>query len=182
VTEPRHEQLDAAKPEREVLRAVADLVIGMSRLLTGLAKLPPFRAANFTVADWVALSILAKGSPKNNRQLANNLGVTRQRANQIKTSLEQARLISAVQSTEDARQNVLTVTARGHAHLKEINAELQAALKSSLKGRERAIARANNGIRVLVRSIRGSGEIDKLRPSRRKDARRQLTKMSRPDS
>jgi len=178
VSELRNDQADSADTDSQLLPALAGLVVGMSRLLAGLAGLPPFRNAHFSVADWVALSILSRGRPMNNRQLANNLGVTRQRANQIKTSLEQAKLVSVAQSIEDARQNVLTVTSRGHSQLKAINAELEIALSSPLKGKERALRKANSGIRVLLRSLRSHAEAGKSGRARRKDARRRATKMS----
>lgn len=159
----------------EILPNFADLVVAMSRLLLGLANMEPFRGTGFTLADWVALSVLAKGPAKNNRQLAKVLGVTRQRANQIKTSLERAKLISATQSSEDARQNVIVVTSRGHAQLEDINGKILAVLSPSLKGKKRVLAKANNSVRVLMRVVRSNQDTDaKVSPERRKARRRRL--------
>jgi DNA-binding MarR family transcriptional regulator len=156
----------------EILPNFADLVVGMSRLLLGLASLEPFRGTGFTLADWVALSVLAKGPAKNNRQLAKVLGVTRQRANQIKTSLERAKLISATQSSEDARQNVIVVTSRGQAQLEDINKKILTALSPSLKGKKRVLAKANNSVRVLMRVVRSNQDAGAKVPSERRKARR----------
>jgi DNA-binding MarR family transcriptional regulator len=168
------------KPDDKLLPDFADLIVGMSRLLIGLAALEPFRNADFSMADWVALSVLAKGPAKNNRQLAKMLGVTRQRANQIKTSLEQARLISASQSTEDARQNVIVVTARGRSQLEDLNTQISSLLSSSLKSRERVLAKTNKSIRILTRIIRAGEETGKKPGLRRhKVARRRLSRAAR---
>jgi DNA-binding MarR family transcriptional regulator len=158
----------------------ADLIVGMSRLLVGLAAMEPFRSADFSMADWVALSVLAKGPANNNRQLAKMLGVTRQRANQIKTSLEQARLISATQSTEDARQNVIVVTSRGQAQLENLNSQISSLLTSSLRNRELVLAKTNKSIRILARIIRvGEERGKKSGLQRRKVARRRLSRLAR---
>ena len=140
----------------EVLPTLADLVVGMSRLLVVLSAIEPFKDAGFGLADWVALSVLARGPVHNNRELAKVLGVTRQRANQIKTILEEERLISSTQSEEDARENVLNVTEAGHARLAEINAKILAIMSSSLKNREQLLARANRSVRGLRRAVRTS--------------------------
>jgi len=179
VSELRPQQSERSAPSDELLPGFADLVVGISRLLVRLAALPPFRNARFTLADWVALSVLAKNPPKNSRQLANSLGVTRQRANQIKASLEQARLVSAVQSSEDARQKVLTVTNRGHAQLADINLQLQNVLASGLLGKERVLLRASKAVRILMRGLRTEGRPKRVEPDRKKKPRRRLTKMPR---
>jgi DNA-binding MarR family transcriptional regulator len=107
--------------------------------------------------------------------LANVLGVTRQRANQIKTSLERAKLILATQSSEDARQNVIVVTSRGHAQLEDINGKILAALSPSLKGKKRVLAKANNSVRVLMRAVLSNRDADtKASPERGKVRRRRL--------
>jgi DNA-binding MarR family transcriptional regulator len=162
-----------AKPDDKLLPDFADLIVGMSRLLIGLAAMEPFRNADFSMADWVALSVLAKGPAKNNRQLAKMLGVTRQRANQIKTSLEKARLISATQSSKDARQNVIEVTSRGQAQLENLNSQISSLLASSLKSRERALARTNRSIKILTRIVRAGKETG-MKPARKKMARRKM--------
>jgi len=177
------EQASSDKSENELLTDLASLVVGMSRLLTSLAAMGPFRNAEFSMADWVALSLLAKGPPNNNRQLAKSLGVTRQRANQIKTSLEQARLISVSQSTEDARQIVLTVSNRGQGQLDSINMQLAEALASSLKNKQRVLLRANRAIKLLMRTLRtGNESTKKSGRERTKGTRRKLMRTPRADT
>jgi len=184
-TEPNARERPTAT-EVALIPELANLVIGVSRLLGALASLPAFRSRDFRMADWVALSILAKDGQKNNWQLSKSLGVTRQRANQIKTSLENARLVSASQSDEDGRKNVLVVTDRGHAYLKEIDEQLQLVLASLLKGKERVLVRSNKAIRTLIRGLRDGTEgkqkprQDRLSLKRRPDARQFLNADQRP--
>jgi DNA-binding MarR family transcriptional regulator len=184
-TEPNARERPTAT-EVEFIPELANLVIGVSRLLGALASLPAFRSRDFRMADWVALSILAKDGQKNNWQLSKSLGVTRQRANQIKTSLENARLVSASQSDEDGRKNVLVVTDRGHAYLIEIDEQLQLALAALLKGKERVLVRSNKAIRILIRGLRDGTEgkqkprQDRLSGKRRPGARQFLNADQRP--
>ena len=175
--------LSDADQTGEILTNFADLVVGMSRLLVGLGNMEPFRETGFSLADWVALSVLAKGPAKNNRQLAKVLGVTRQRANQIKTSLERAKLISATQSSEDARQNVIMVTSRGQAKLHDINGKILSILLSSLKGKKRVLVKADNSVRALLRALRVRKEAaPQAVPERPKARRRRLAaRQARPD-
>ena len=137
----------------DILANLGDLVVGMSRLLVQLSAIEPFKDAAFGLTDWVALSVLARGLAHNNRELARVLGVTRQRANQIKTSLEDQHLISSTQSNEDARENVLMVTGAGHARLGEINPKVMAIMSASLKDRERLLPGANRSVNGLRRRL-----------------------------
>jgi DNA-binding MarR family transcriptional regulator len=129
------------------------------------------------MADWVALSVLAQGPATNNRQLAKALGVTRQRANQIKTSLERNKLISATQSSEDARQNVITLTSRGQAQLGDINEKILTVLSSSLKEKKGALLKANSSVRILLRMVRAEAGGNE-RPARARVRRRKLAARS----
>jgi DNA-binding MarR family transcriptional regulator len=154
--QPPSDRSPGGADSNEVLTNLAGLVIGMSRLLVELSAMEPFKSAGFALTDWVALSVLAKGSARSNRELAKVLGVTRQRANQIKTSLEEMKFISSTQSNEDARENVLIVTEAGHILLADINARLLAIMSVSLKDKERLLARANRSVRVLHRAVRAT--------------------------
>jgi DNA-binding MarR family transcriptional regulator len=149
----RDRALDA---ESEVLPDLADLVVSMSRLLVELSAIAPLKKAGFSLNDWIALSVLARGLAHNNRELAKVLGVTRQRANQIKKSLEEMRLISSRQSSEDARENVLVVTGVGYARLEEVSVQVLALMSSSLKDRERLLAKTNRAVRMLRGAIRAT--------------------------
>jgi hypothetical protein len=84
-----------------------------------------------------------------------------------------------VQSSEDARQKVLTVTSRGHAQLADINLQLQSVLASGLLGKERVLLRASKAVRILMRSLRAEGGPKHVVPERKKKPRRRLTKMPR---
>ena len=128
-----------------------ELVVRLSRLLGRLTNLEPFKGASFGLIEWVALSLIAQGVSKNNRQLARNLGVSRQRANQIKTSLEKQRLLQAKQSDEDARISLLSLTSKGEAELAMVDAALRAELTGALSARKTALTRANKSLRILTR-------------------------------
>ena len=139
---------------RDILPNLADLVVGISRLLAELSAMESFKKSGFGLTDWVALSVLARGPAHNNKELAKALGVTRQRANQIKTVLEEQRLISSTQSSEDARENVLVVTEAGHARLADVSVKVLAIMSSSLQEEERLLIRANRSVRNLRRAVR----------------------------
>ena len=147
------ESNDTAQTSNEAIVSLADfgeLVVRLSRLLGGLTTLQPLQSSSFGLTEWVALSLIAQGICKNNRQLARNLGVSRQRANQIKTSLERLDLIRAKQSETDARISLLSLTGKGDTEFKRVDSALLAALTEALKGRERALARANRSLKILT--------------------------------
>jgi DNA-binding MarR family transcriptional regulator len=137
---------------------LARLVSAMGRLLNGLAALAAFREAKFGLSEWVALITLAEEPAINNRQLARTLGFTRQRANQVIRSLEQARLISVTQSPQDARQNVIMVSSLGKARLERVNAQILAALGAPMHGKAQMLNRCNTMIRMLIRMVRSDRE------------------------
>lgn len=130
-----------------------ELVVRLSRLLGRLTNLEPFKGSPFGLIEWVALSLIAQGVSKNNRQLARNLGVSRQRANQIKTALEKQRLLQAEQSDKDARISLLSLTSKGEAELQIVDAALRAELAKALSARKGALTRANNTLRILTRLL-----------------------------
>ena len=135
-----------------------ELVVRLSRLLGRLTNLEPFKASPFGLIEWVALSLIAKGVSKNNRQLARNLGVSRQRANQIKTALEKQRLVQAKQSSTDARISLLSLTSKGEAELQIVDAALRAELAGALGGRKAVVTRVTRSLRILTRLLGPQGD------------------------
>ena len=130
-----------------------ELVVRLSRLLGRLTNLEPFKGSPFGLIEWVALSLIAQGVSKNNRQLARNLGVSRQRANQIKTALEKQRLVQAKQSDKDARISLLSLTSKGQAELQMVDAALRAELSGALSTRKMVLVRVNKSLRLLTRLL-----------------------------
>jgi DNA-binding MarR family transcriptional regulator len=150
------EQNDAGGPTDDAGQRLADfgeLVVRLSRLLGRLTTLEPFKGSSFGLIEWVALSLIAQGVSKNNRQLARNLGVSRQRANQIKTALEKQRLIQAKQSNKDARISLLSLTNKGQTELAIVDAALRAELAGALSARKMLVARVTKSLRVLTRLL-----------------------------
>jgi len=129
---------------------LAELVARMSRLLTGLAVIPTFKAAEVGLAEWVALCALAEADGLGNKQLARRLGVTGQRVNQVTSELDDAGLISTTPAPDDARRIVLRLTSEGRHRLAAINRELEAPLAAALAGREAALANGLNCTRLLI--------------------------------
>jgi DNA-binding MarR family transcriptional regulator len=147
---------DVVRPTDDASRNLPDfgeLVVRLSRLLGRLTNLEPFKGSPFGLIEWVALSLIAQGVSKNNRQLARNLGVSRQRANQIKTALEKLRLVQAKQSDKDARISLLSLTSKGEAELQIVDAALRAELAQALSARKGALTRANKSLRLLTRLL-----------------------------
>lgn len=147
----------------------SSLIAGMSRLLSGVASIAPFKEANLSLAEWAALSVLADKDGVSNKQLARALGVTGQRANQVGASLKEAGLIAITQSGEDNRKNEIRITESGKGRLNVVNTRLKPFLAASLKGKERTIVGANRQIRVLMRIVQSANPAkEKKREEERK--------------
>jgi len=150
------EQNDVVGSTGDASQNLADfgeLVVRLSRLLGRLTNLEPFKGSPFGLIEWVALSLIAQGVSKNNRQLARNLGVSRQRANQIKTALEKLRLVQAKQSDQDARISLLSLTSKGQAELEIVNAALGIELAGALSARKMVLVRVTKSLRILTRLL-----------------------------
>jgi DNA-binding MarR family transcriptional regulator len=124
----------------------------MSRFLTRFSGLPAFEEAGIGLAEWTALSTISGRDGLANQQLANLLGVSAQRANQICEALRRATLVNISVSPDDARKKVITITPAGSAQLKELNSKLQALIQGTLNARPRLLARADA---ILNRDIMG---------------------------
>lgn len=144
---------DDPRPTELNIGDFSALIAGMSRLLIGIASIPPFKEANLGLAEWVALSVLAEKDGVSNKQLARTLGVTGQRANQVGASLKEAGLISIVQSGEDSRKNEIKITETGKSRVDDVNAQLKPFLSTALKGRERTLASVSRQLKVLMRIV-----------------------------
>jgi DNA-binding MarR family transcriptional regulator len=153
LTVDRHEVVRSVDDASQHLPDFGELVVRLSRLLGRLTNLEPFKGSTFGLIEWVALSMIAHDISKNNRQLARNLGVTRQRANQIKTALERQHLVQAKQSDKDARISLLSLTSKGEAELHIVDVALRAELAGALIARKSALTRANKSLRILTRLL-----------------------------
>jgi DNA-binding MarR family transcriptional regulator len=164
---PRVTNLDRAKNSDEPpsidndLVDFANLVVVLNRLLTVLTSFGPFKEANVGLSEWVVLCLIEQHTHVNGRQLAKALGVTRQRANQLKSSLENANLITATQSPNDARKKLIALTPGGRAQLASTNAELRQILSEKVKKNGRTITRTTKHLKILMKAIAPAVTIDK---------------------
>ena len=129
------------------------LVVTSSRLIGGLANLPLFKNVQISLTEWLALSVLADKEGVSNKMLARSLGVTGQRANQLCTSLNEAKLISTTHAEDDSRRNVIRITDAGRNQLGNINAQLQELVSSGLKGKRRSLIVAGKQMRYVMRIV-----------------------------
>lgn len=162
---------DAAISSANEIRAqdLATLVAGLNRFLMRLSNMPAFHEAGLGLAEWSALSLIAERSGINNRQLANVMGVSPQRINQITDSLKGAALIAVASSAEDARKKVISITPAGMARLRELNVKLQHKLAAALDKRPAVLVRTNGLINKTLMRIVLPPKQDNL--MRRRDAK-----------
>jgi DNA-binding MarR family transcriptional regulator len=134
------------------MQDLAALVAGMSRFLTRFANISPFQDTGLGLAEWSALSIIAEHTGINSRQLANILGVSPQRINQVTDSLSTVGCISLKAIVEDARQKIITITPQGRTRLNELNAKLQPLVAAAIGDRTQAISRTRTVVnKILIR-------------------------------
>lgn len=139
---------------------LANLVIVASRLIGGLANLPLFKNARVSLTEWLALSVLAHKKGASNKILARSLGVTGQRANQLCTSLGEAKLISIKHAEDDSRRNVIEITDTGKKQLDRLNSHLKEIVEGGLKGKSRSLTLAGKQMRLMMRIVQaGTPEI-----------------------
>jgi len=133
---------------------LATLVAGLNRFLMRLSNMPAFQEAGLGLAEWSALSLIAGKGDINNRQLANALGVSPQRINQITDTLRGSGLVSASASADDARKKIINITQLGSARLTELDAKLQAKISLILRKRPGVLRRANTIVnKTLMRLV-----------------------------
>lgn len=147
-------EADADKTSVEIkVEDFSRLVVGMSRLLTGLARIPPFVEGGLSMAEWISLTMLAQRDGISNKLLGRSLGVSAQRANQICASLVRSGLIAITQSAEDNRANDIKITEAGKAKIDSINAQLQPMLAGAMAGKERSLSGAARHIKFVGRIL-----------------------------
>ena len=143
----------SAVPESKVQDLVS-LVAALNRFLMRLAAMPAFQEAGLGLAEWSVLSVIAEKEGMNNRQLANLLGVSPQRINQITESLKIAMLIAITSSADDARKKIIAITPAGVARLRELNEKLQPRIIAVLGKRPGFLGRINALInKTLMRIV-----------------------------
>lgn len=135
------------------IECLASLVGLMSRFLTRLAGVEPFKQANMGLSEWLGLIAIRAAEGANNKQLAHALNVTGQRAAQISEALRTAGMIAVVQSPRDSRKNVMTTTEHGRAELAKLNEALLSLVAGSLKEKSRVLNRTLRGLRVLMQIV-----------------------------
>lgn len=145
----------SATASDDEVRELAALVATLNRFLMRLSTMLPFQEAGMGFAEWSVLSIIADNNGVNNRQLANGLGVSPQRINQITDSLKTATLISITSSSDDARKKIISITPLGATRLSELNAKLQPKIAAALQKRPGLLSRTKriftkNLMRIVV--------------------------------
>ena len=126
-----------------------------SRMLTAVATLGPFEAANIGLAEWITLAILEKKGALNSKQLSRMLGVTRLRANQLLASLSREGLATIRESGN--LRSIAEVSPKGQERLAFVNAGLQEFLDRALDGREVTLVSARRHAYALWRLIEKVG-------------------------
>lgn len=137
------------------IQDLATLVAGMSRLLTRLANTPAFQEAGMGLAEWSALSFISGRNGINYKQLANALGVSAQRVNQIADLLRDGGNIAVNTSADDARKKIIMITPSGSQRLSELNAKLLPIVTAGLNKRPKVIGRASSMIDRILKHIAG---------------------------
>ena len=90
----------------------------------------------------MALSVLAqKNNQMTQRQLAKQLGVTPQRANQLTDSLKSNSFVRLEVSSEDARTKIVSLTTAGAAKLSELNTQLRPLVSAAVRDRPNTLRR-----------------------------------------
>ncbi len=132
---------------------VATLIMTASRLIGGLANLPLFKSADISLTEWLALLAFSTKDGMSNKMLARSLGVTRQRANQLCTSLREASLISITPAQDDSRRNVINITELAKERLECLNLQLQEHVFGVLGTRSRSLPRASKHMQLVMRMV-----------------------------
>jgi DNA-binding MarR family transcriptional regulator len=167
---PADRGANVTAPAETGIQEFSLLVAGMSRLLAGLGQLEPFSEGGLSLAEWVSLTILAQRDERkpgkeddageraeaekdivSYKWIAQNLGVTGQRANQIAISLARGGYVTIDRTRSDLSTDV-KITAVGIAKLDAINAELQPLLARALK--EGSLAATWKRLQLLSHDLR----------------------------
>lgn len=165
-------EVPATEPPEVNIDDFSTLVASMSRLLSGLGRLAVFSQGGISMAEWVALTMLARKDGVNNRLLARALGVTGQRANQICGALVRDGYVAITQSAADNRANEIRITDVGKAKLEDVKTQLKSMLSTSLPGkRGRALTGAANHVKNLSRALNAAESPEKKKAKKLRKAK-----------
>jgi DNA-binding MarR family transcriptional regulator len=131
----------------------AELIFSMNRLMGRLSGAKMFREAGIGLSEWSALNLLARGDASNGA-LARDLGLTKQRINQIVEDLKREDYVAVGQNAKDGRANVITLTATGRTRLEGLNGQITPLLESGLSGSPRSLESAVRNLRRLSRLMK----------------------------
>ncbi len=144
---------DKKKPKAPVTAAAfAEVTSGMSRFLSKLSDFGPFREANIGIAEWSVMNALVSGDGSN-KQLSRDLGITKQRVNQICETLKKSGYVSVAADADDSRKHAIKLTPTGTSQLSTLNAKVTPILVNGLQGKERALDMATKSLKALTRVI-----------------------------
>lgn len=132
--------------------ALADIITSMSRLLDRLAQYSPLQDVGLGLTEWTALVALSRGGGSN-KSLARELGLTKQRVNQITDTLRAAGFLEITKAAGDGRKADISVTEAGRAQLAKIDATLTPVLGKALEGKERAVANLSKSLKGLQKAV-----------------------------
>jgi len=132
--------------------ALADIITSMSRLLDRLAHYSPLQDVGLGLTEWTALVALSRGGGSN-KSLARELGLTKQRVNQITDTLRAAGYLEITKAAGDGRKADITLSEAGRAQLAKIDATLTPVLGKALEGKERAVATLGKSLKGLQKAV-----------------------------
>ena len=132
--------------------ALADIITSMSRLLDRLAHYSPLQDVGLGLTEWTALVALSRGGGSN-KSLARELGLTKQRVNQITDTLRAAGYLEITKAAGDGRKADITLSEAGRAQLAKIDATLTPVLGKALEGKERAVATLAKSLKGLQKAV-----------------------------
>lgn len=136
----------------------ATIIANMNLLSSRLPRTAPFFQSELGVAEWIAMSVLRRSGSLNNTQLARTLGFSRQRAHQIITKLDAAKLITVYVSTEDSRENIVSLTENGQKQIEALNTEVLSLLNDALGSKTANLHRLRKQLVQLHIAIRNTGK------------------------
>lgn len=153
---PKKPDSDASKVKKTfpavTSLALADIITSMSRLLDRLANYSPLQDVGLGLTEWTALVALSRGGGSN-KSLARELGLTKQRVNQITDTLRAAGYLEITKAAGDGRKADISVTEAGRAQLAKIDATLTPVLGKALEGKERAVANLSKSLKGLQKAV-----------------------------
>jgi DNA-binding MarR family transcriptional regulator len=177
---PRGEERESKSKSVPVTAAAfAEIASTMSRFLSRLSEFAPFRESNVGIAEWSVLNALSKVESGSNKQLVRDLGITKQRVNQLCDALKMAGYISVTAAESDARKGVIVLTTAGRSELEAVNAKLTPLLTDGLAGKERTLTMARKSLKALMHLVsgeRGNEEAPREEKREPSDKKRRKTK------